>query len=192
MFEDVLLLSQKPQGLMYAATYGFMGGIFMPFTWILCHMFYIISCGFTIYQDNTRPWVWGIVVCLIPFLLTLKSQQMRTYIGYHASMGAYWILLFVLNASMTGPLHKGDYEPVITSFFASNGGQYYNITLTKNTTQPEFFLVAQSPDSLAAIRSTTDFMAISALVLSFTCFFLNLMYFDFEHLSPSVDPGKQP
>jgi hypothetical protein len=193
MFQDVFLLGQKPEGLIKAATYGFMGGIYMPFAWILCHMVYTFACGFPIYQDGTRPWVWGIVSGVIPFLLTLKAQQWRTYLGFHAAMGGFFLILNILCASITGPLNgpkTGDtFAPVVTSFSASNG-TYSNITLNKLSTQSQFFLVAQNPGTLSAMRPSTDFMSIGALVLAFTCFLLNLMYFDTDNIAPSVKQGK--
>ena len=189
MVLDVHILSTGVQGDLKGATYGFAPGINLPLTWIIAHYAYITAAGYLIYMDNTKPIVFSTVVCIVPWVLTLKSRQIYSYMAWHVALSAYWILVNVISASITGPLGSG-FAPTVTSFVASNNVTYYNITLNPNTTQSEFFLTGPSPSMLPNMRTSTDFFSIGAFVISCIVILLNLMFFEPALTSGIKDPAR--
>lgn len=184
--KDVTVLATGVQGDLAGATFGYAPGIHLPLTWIIAHYLYLTSAGLIIYLDNTKPFVFTAVVCIVPWILTLRSRQIYSYMAWHVAMSAYWILVNVLGASVTGP---GVHTPVVTSFVASGGATYYNITLNKVTTQSEFFLTGPSPTMLPDMRTTTDLFSISAICLSFVIILLNMMVYEPAWTSGMKDPA---
>jgi hypothetical protein len=187
--KDINVLGAGVQGDLAGSIHGWAPGIKLPFSWIFAHMLYITSAGIMIYLDNTKPFVFTFVTCVVPLLLAMYCHQLHSYLAWHTIMAAYWILTCVSSASMTGP-QGTQFAPVATSFVATDNQTYWNLTLNVNTTQSEFFLTGPSPSMMANMLTTIALIIYSQFIVAVGCFLFNLMKYEPDPSSHLADEDK--